>query len=132
MPKMNLAINTGVALMAGCVGGAIGYFLFMWIARQGFYALALPGSLIGIGAGAVTGRRSVVLAAVCGFAALALGLFTEWRFEPFAADKSLGYFVGHIFSLQPITLLMVGVGVVVASYLGLGRNAPVSQIREEP
>jgi hypothetical protein len=44
-----------VAGLAGAVaGGAIGYFTFIWIARQGFYALMLPGALAGVD------RKSVV------------------------------------------------------------------------
>jgi hypothetical protein len=32
------AMNNVLALVAGTVGGVLGYFGFIWIARQGFYA----------------------------------------------------------------------------------------------
>jgi hypothetical protein len=42
-----------VALAAAFGGAVAGHFLFLWIARQGFYALALPGALAGLGAALV-------------------------------------------------------------------------------
>ncbi len=61
-------------LLAGALaGGLIGYFAFLWIARQGFYALVLPGALVGIGA-SLAPNRSLAMCVVCGVLALALGL----------------------------------------------------------
>ncbi len=100
-----------IALVIGgaLVGGVIGFFAFFWIADQGFYAMILPGGLIGIGAGLVR-NRSLGLAIGCGVAAVALGLFTEWKYMPFRDDKSLGYFLAHVHKLTPLTLLMIAVG----------------------
>ena len=102
--KQNLLVLSGAV-----IGGAIGYFGFQWIARQGFYGLILPGALLGVGA-SLSWNRSVPLCAVCGVLALALGFFAEWRFAPFLADGSLGYFVSHLHQLRPITLIMIAVG----------------------
>jgi len=102
--KQNLLVLSGAV-----VGGAIGYFGFLWIARQGFYGLILPGALLGVGA-SLTRNRSIPLCVACGVLAVALGLFAEWRFAPFRADESLGYFASHIHQLRPITLIMVGIG----------------------
>ena len=46
----------------------------------------------------------------CGLLATALGLFTEFRFEPFIKDESLSYFLAHVFDLRPVTLLMITAG----------------------
>ena len=67
------------------------------------------GGLLGLGAG-ITKNRWLCLAVVCGIAALVLGLFTEWRFFPFKANASLGYFLLHVYQLQGWTLLMIALG----------------------
>jgi hypothetical protein len=107
--------NIALVLAGALVGGLIGYFAFIWIAKQGLYALVLPGGLLGIGAGLFR-NRSIWLAVVCGILALALGLYTEWRFAPFLADNSLHYFLTHVHKLEPITLLMIGLGTLVGCW----------------
>jgi len=97
------------ALGGALVGGIVGYFAFFWIVHQGFYGLVIPGGLLGLGAGIVK-NRSVWVAVVCGLLAIALGLFTEYRFAPFVANKSFGYFLAHVLELKPMTLLMIGLG----------------------
>jgi hypothetical protein len=101
--------NNLLALVGALVGGAIGYFAFFWVARQGFYALVLPGGLLGLGAGIVA-NRSIWVAIVCGFLAAALGVYTEYRFAPFIADDSFKYFITHVTDLKPVTLLMIAAG----------------------
>ncbi len=115
-----------IALVIGgaLVGGVIGYLAFFWIADQDFYALILPGGLIGIGAGLFR-NRSLGLAIGCGVAAVALGVYTEWKFRPFVADDSLGYFLAHVHKLKPLTLLMIAVGGVIGFW------GPFSQWRRE-
>jgi hypothetical protein len=115
-----------LGLLGAVVGGGVGYFVFFWIAGQGFYALMLPPGMLGIGAGMAARRRSRPLALACGVAGLALGLFTEWRYAPFVADKSLGYFVTHLHELQPVTLIMIAVGTYLAYSLALGRERRTS------
>ena len=112
-----------LAGLAGAViGGVIGFVAFIWIARQGFYALMLPGALAGIGASLFVSDRSVPRAALCGVFALGCGLFAEWRFAPFIKDPSIGYFLAHVHLLKPITLLMIVVGGVLGYWLALGRE----------
>jgi hypothetical protein len=110
-----------LVLLGAALGGALGYFGFFWIARQGFYALVLPGGLLGLGAGIVR-SRSILLAVLCGILAAALGLFTEWRFAPFAANESLGYFATHVHRLRPLTLFMVGVGAFIGFWVPFRRR----------
>jgi hypothetical protein len=111
-----------VGLAGALIGGAIGYVAFVWIARQGFYALMLPGALAGVGTSLFVSDRSVPRAALCGVFALGLGLFAEWRFAPFIKDPRPGYFLAHVHQLQPITLLMIAAGGVLGYWLALGRE----------
>jgi hypothetical protein len=106
-------MKLAAAILGGAVGGAAGYWLFFWMASQGFYALALPGAALGLGAGyARCGHRWLAYAA--GFAGLLLGLLAEWRFAPFKADDGCWYFLTHVHDLKPLTLAMVAVGAVSA------------------
>ena len=108
-------------LLGGAIaGGVLGYFAFYWLARQGFYALALPGGLLGLGAG-LGKNRSVALAVLCGLAAVGLGLFTDWHFFPFAKDESLQFYLLHVHDLSPITLVMIAVGGAIGFYIPFRR-----------
>jgi len=109
-------------LAGGVVGAVVGYFIFRWIGRQGFYALALPGTLLGLGWGWASRHRSYFDAVVCGVLALALGIYAEWKFAPWNVDKSFGFFVRNLHQLKPITWLMIAIGVAAAVWLGAGRE----------
>jgi len=124
MPETNQTKIVVMGLIGAAIGGAIGHFAFLWITRQGFYALVLPGGLLGIGAGVCARGRSVPLAVICGIGALALGLFSQWRFAPFFADPSLGYFLAHVSLLTPVTLFMIVVGAVLGFVIALGKSKP--------
>src|ERR1039458_267269 len=117
---MNLKHN-GLVLLGAVIGGLLGYAAFFWIARQGFYGIILPGGLLGIGAG-IFKTRSKYIAVVCGFLALALGCFTEWRFALFVADPSLGYFLSHVRQLRPITLMMIAAGTLIGFWVPFRRS----------
>jgi len=110
-----------LVLLRATIGGALGYVLFSWLAGRGLYGLALPGGLLGLGAG-IFKTRSKAVPVVCGLAALALGLFTEWRYAPVAADGSVGYFVSHVHHLQPITLLMLPAGTLIGFWVPFRRS----------
>jgi hypothetical protein len=102
--------NLARGIIGAAVGGVLGWLAFFWIARQGFYMLALPGGLLGVGAGLLMRRGSLPFAIVAGLAALGLGVLAEWRLSPFRADASLGYFLAHLHQLRPLTLIMIGIG----------------------
>jgi hypothetical protein len=112
--------NLLAGLAGALAGGAVGYAAFIWIARQGFYALMLPGAMAGIGASLLVSDRSVLRGVLCGLFAVALGLFAEWRFAPFIKDHSFGYFLAHVGDLRPITLLMITAGGGFGCWLALG------------
>jgi hypothetical protein len=101
--------NTLLILCGAVAGAVLGYFGVLWVAQYGFYALILPGALVGFGAGIVR-NPSFLLAVVCGVLAVGAGLFTEWRFSPWVEDDSLGFFLRHIHDKNPVKLLMIAVG----------------------
>ena len=103
-----------LAPLGATVGGVIGYFGFFWLAKQGFYGLALPGVLIGAGSYLLLRRRSLALGIICGIAAVALGIYSEWRFAPFTADRSFAYFLTHLYDLRPVTIILILLGAIFA------------------
>jgi hypothetical protein len=113
-----------LVLLGAAAGGLVGYLLFWAMAHRGLYGLALPGGLLGLGAG-IFKTRSTVVPIACGFLALALGLFTEWRFASFAADGSLGYFLSHLHQLGPMTLVMIAAGALIGFYVPFRRGQKV-------
>lgn len=117
-----------LTILGAVVGGFIGYYGVGWIARQGFYAMILPGGLLGLGA-SFGQSRSVALAAVCGIAATLLGLYAEWSYFPFIEDGSLGYFINHIGDLRPITLIMIALGGLLGFWLPF-RNAQYARLAD--
>jgi len=118
-------VNDGVVLLGAIAGAVVGHLLFRWIATQGFYALVLPGGLAGLAAG--IGRASSrATAAACGAIGLVAGLFTEWRFAPFAADPGIGYFLTHVHQLRPVTLGLIAIGAAIALWVPLRRRAVVA------
>jgi len=118
-----LVLFRGIA--GGAVGGVVGYFLFRWMLTKGFYALVLPGALLGLGAGLAARARSLPLGVVCGVAGLVLTVFTEWCRPggPFKADPSFLYFVTHLHQLDGgvVTYVMMGLGAACAYWFGQGR-----------
>jgi hypothetical protein len=116
-----IKIKSNLLVLAGAlVGGLLGHFIFFWVIRQGFYGLIIPGAAVGLGAGFFH-ARSTPTTLLCGLWALALGLFTEWRYAPFTQDSSLGYFLSHLADLQPVTLGMVAVGAFLGFWIPFGR-----------
>jgi hypothetical protein len=109
---------------AAC-GVAVGYFGFFLLTRQGFYGLVLPGALLGLGCGALSGGKSNGLGVVCGLLGVIAGIFTEWRFAPFIKDPSLGYFITHLASLESITLIEIAGGGIFGFWFGRGREGGV-------
>ena len=101
--------QTLLAIVGAVIGGFVGYMVADWASAYGFYAMVLPGGLLGFGAG--FGRsRSIVLAALCGIAATLLGFYADSQIWPFAIDKSLEFYVHHIHKLTPIPMIMIALG----------------------
>jgi len=118
MPSSALILSNVLGAIGAVVGGTVGYFLFGWIATQGYYGLMIPGGLLGFGCGLLARHKSEARGVLCGAAALVLGLFSEYRNFPFTRDDSLDYFVRHMGDLRPLTWVMLVVGALIAYYLG--------------
>ena len=42
MPDRSIVLSNLLGAIGAAIGGVLGYFVFFWIAGQGFYALILP------------------------------------------------------------------------------------------
>jgi hypothetical protein len=133
-------VSTLLGLVGATIGGVLGYWAFFAIVRQGFYALVLPGALVGMGCGLLAQHRSFARGIVCGLAGLVLGLYTDWGFEKFNADRSFQYFATHFYKLEPVTLFMIAAGGLIAFWTGKdagyasfgGRRSPPShQVKDQ-
>lgn len=109
----------------GFLGGCLGFFLFSLMAKQGFYAIALPGALIGLGCGCLSGRKSLFLGILCAVLGLLVGIATEWRFAPFAEDEGFCFFLLHLHKLSRVTQILISLGALLAFWFGRGRGGGV-------
>ncbi len=114
-----------LALGGAIGGGVVGYVAFFLLTRFDVYALVLPGALLGVGGGALSGRLSNLIGIVCGLLALVAGVLTEWRFAPFRADPSLGFFITHLQNLDTLTLVSIPAGGLFGFWFGRGREGGV-------
>ena len=126
MPKTSLPVNYLLGVVGATVGGTVGYFVFGWFFPQGIYAMVVPGAMLGLGCGFLSGIRSYPLGAGCCIAGLALSIFMQWQFLPFAKDGSLSFLLQHFFSDTPsVQLLMIALGTFSAFWFGVGRTGGV-------
>lgn len=102
--------SNALALIFGALGGIAGYFAFFWIVTQGFYALVLPGALVGLAASHFK-SRSIVVCVACGLMALAFGLCAQWKFSPLRGESFLHYLT-QIHRLGSISIIMIAAGTV--------------------
>ena len=110
-----------LAFLGGTVGAVAGAGIFHVLLGRGYYALAMPGALLGLGAGYAIRRQSHLVGAVCGLAASALGVLLEWHYRPFVADGSLAFFLRHLSELREMTWVMIVAGAAFAYWFGRGR-----------
>jgi hypothetical protein len=117
----DILVSDVSTICCACVGGLLGYVGFVLLLQRGFYALILPGGLLGLAAG-IARSRSPIVAVLCGLLAIIAGLLAEHQFAPFVADRSLSYFVVHSLDLQPVTLLSIGVGGLIGFWVPFRRR----------
>ena len=127
MPTITNARILGVA--GALFGAALGYWCVGLLARQGLHAIVLPAALPGLFAGASSKERSIGWAVLYGAIGIVAALLTEWRYRPFIADSSLGYFFRHLNDLQLIVLIVIGIGASLGAILSVSfgrsrRSAP--------
>jgi hypothetical protein len=82
-----LVVHLLRGLVGAVVGGVTGYYAFGWALSQGYYAMVVPGALLGLGFGYLSGRSSKAFGGLCAGLALAFSLFVEWRFLKPAASS---------------------------------------------
>ncbi|MCF7975620.1 MAG: hypothetical protein K9N55_17520 [Phycisphaerae bacterium] len=120
--EQRLCIDMLLGLAGAIAGAVLGYFLVFVIARQGFYAIALPGALLGLGCGALSGRKSVAMGIMCGVLGFAVGIYTQWRFAPFVKDESLSFYLAHLLDVNRVTQILILMGAMLAFWFGMGRE----------
>lgn len=118
-PSQTVVLFRGVFGMA--IGAALGYGLYRILLTYGFYALAIPGAIMGLGCGFASRVYSPRLGLINGLAAIPLTLVSEWWHFPFADDGSLSYFLGHLTQLKAGTWILGILGILLAAWFGLGR-----------
>lgn len=118
MADRSRIVSNVLGVVGAAAGGVFGHVLFHWITRQGFYALIVPGGMLGLGCNLLARHPSRPRGIACGVAALLLGVYTEWTWRKFNADGSFSFFLTHVYLLQPITLVMIVAGGLIAYWLG--------------
>ena len=118
MPDRARIVSNTLGLAGAAAGGLAGYFLFSWLLGHGFYAMIVPGGLVGLGCSLMARHPSTPRGLACALGALLLSLTIEWAFFPFVTDDSFGYMLMHLPRKGSVTLLMIGAGVLVAFWMG--------------
>jgi len=121
-PSASSPLDVILGFVGAAVGAAVGVLLFDWIRQQGFYAMILPGALMGFGFTMLSRHRHVVTAIACAVLAILVSLHTEWRHFPFRVDNSLGYFITHVHQIRPIGLIMIAIGGLLAFFAVAGSS----------
>jgi len=122
MGETSKIVGFSRGLVGAVLGGVLGYYVYVWMLRQGFYALIVPGTLLGLGFGLFCRRKSILWGIACGLFGIGLGIFSEWRFFPFIEDKGFLYFVAHLHELPFTTIALILLGGFFAFWLGTGRH----------
>jgi hypothetical protein len=116
MPRY--VISNLLGLVGAIVGGVLGFYTFGWLLSYGFYGLMIPGAFLGLGCSLLARHPSIIRGILCGTAGLALAIFAEWYYRPWNADSSFSYFMTNLTSLSPVTFVMLGVGTLIAFWVG--------------
>ena len=121
MMQVSPAKAWGRGVLGAVLGSVAGYYLFTWLLTQGYYGLAMPAILLGVGFGMLAGRPMILGGLFCAVSGLALMVFCEWSTSPFVKDDSLQFFVMNIANLKPVTLGFMALGMAGAFWFGRGR-----------
>jgi hypothetical protein len=119
-PSRVLGLVRGVG--GAVLGAVLGYWVFVWLLWHGFYALILPGTLLGLGFGLFSRRQSTWWGIGCGVLGVAMGVFSEWRTAPFVEDGGLLFFLSHLYQLRPPAIVLILLGGLFAFWFGVGRD----------
>ena len=109
-------ISDLLGLVGAAIGGTVGFYTFLWLLKQGYYGLIVPGAFLGLGCSVLANHRSVVRGIVCGVAAFALSQFADWYCT--ITDERFVEFIRNGRTLTPVTMLMTGVATFIAFWTG--------------
>ena len=82
----------------------------------------LVGLCTGWGCSSLSRMASKLLGVGCVLVALPATIGVSWYTGPFVADDSLGFYLRNLHQLNTVQLIMMGLGLVMAFYLGKGRG----------
>ena len=113
-------------LLAGLVGGILGFYVEDYIRTFRFYAPVIPGALVGLLCGLGSVRHSKVRGALAGLIALASSVVIEWRLfaPPVPTDGSFVDFLAHFHQETPVTLGMLALGTFFGFWWGREATNP--------
>ena len=104
-------------ILVGCL---LGYVIFFWLVRRGYFFIALPGAFVGISCAMALRLRSPTWGAISAIAAVNLSILIEWRFAPFQVDGSYAFFLAHVHELDWRTIGGILISGAIAFVLGSG------------
>ena len=104
------------------VGAAVGCGVVTLLFRWGFYGVMLVGLCTGWGSSLFSQSSSKLLGIACVLVALPATIGISWYCSPFVVDDSLVFYLQHLHKLKPIQLVMIGLGTLMAYYVGKGRG----------
>jgi L-aminopeptidase/D-esterase-like protein len=120
--RRNVWVAAARGFCGGAVGGGLGYLAFRWMLTQGYYALVLPGALIGMGAGLGSGRRMLSLGLLSAVGALVVGVVADWNSLIAPAPTFLGHVATLLDANRRTPAILILVGVAISFYFGIGRD----------
>ena len=115
----SIAVSFVRGVVGAVIGGVIGWFAFDWLLSHGFYALALPGALVGWGFGLLSRRSMLIGGLFCAVAGFALMVVCHWSHS--VTDDSLLHYVTHQHQISQTTYLFLAIGTLFSFWLGKGR-----------
>ena len=113
-------------LVGACVGGVIGYYVALWISRQGFFAPVIPGAFAGLACGFCSFDHSKIRGILCALIAFAAGIISYWKTfsPPFETDGTLLDLVAQCHHLQPLTQILLVLGTFLGFWWGRETTNP--------
>jgi hypothetical protein len=109
-------ISNLLGLVGAIVGSVLGFYTVKWLLDHGFYGLIVPGAFLGLGCSLLAQHHSVARGILCGVAALGVGLYSDWRLA-WPGAGGMSQYMSDLTG-RPVTLLMLGIGALIASWVG--------------
>jgi len=121
MMRVSAAKAWGRGIIGAILGAVIGYFAYFKLLDFGYDGLMVSGLLIGLGFSLFSKRTFWSAGIFCAVLALIVMLYCEWQSLENFHDKDLATFVKAIPDLNSWSKIMLGVGALMAFWLGRGK-----------